>query len=65
MTGSHQPTKHRISYIAVGGGDQPIVDHFDALSVEGWEPFHLHEVEVDGRTKIMVVSRRGMDWPML
>ena len=58
MTSSHQATRHRISYIAAGGGDQPIVDHLDALSTEGWEPFHLHEVEVNGRTAIMVVSRR-------
>ena len=59
MANFHRTTKHRVSYIAIGGGDQPIVDHLDALSVEGWEPFHLHEVEVDGRTKIMVVSRRA------
>ena len=59
MTGSHQAARHRISYIPLGGGEQPIADHLDALSVEGWEPFHLHEVEVDGRTKIMVVSRRA------
>ena len=51
-------TRHRVSYIELTGGDQPIVDHLDALSAEGWEPFHLHEVEVEKRTKIMVVSRR-------
>ena len=60
MTDSHQAIRHRISYIAVGGGDQPIVYHLNALSMEGGEPFHLHEVEVDGRTAIMVVSRKVM-----
>ena len=57
MTDAHRATRHRVSYIELTGGDQPIVEHLDALSAEGWEPFHLHEVKVEGQDKLMVVSR--------
>lgn len=57
MTDAHRATRHRVSYIELTGGDQPIVEHLDVLSVDGWEPFHLHEAVVDGKVKLMVVSR--------
>ncbi len=52
--------RHHLTYIPMAPtpGPDAITAHLDALADEGWEPFHLQEVKVDGKDCLMVVSRR-------
>ena len=56
----NEKTRHRLSYVEMiaGKSDQAIADHLDTIADAGWEPFHLQEVVISGRTHLMIVSRR-------
>jgi hypothetical protein len=37
-----------------------LVEHLDELSVEGWEPFHIHEAVMSGEAAFLVFSRKAL-----